>query len=132
MNLHREVFMSEQGEQLRAAAAKLGVGSYRRHVFLCTGPSCCTPEAGLAAWEALKKELKQRDPGQACQRSKVGCVRICCHGPTAVVYPEGTWYHGLTADRVARLVQEHLVEGRPVAEWVFARNPLPNEQAGAG
>jgi (2Fe-2S) ferredoxin len=44
-----------------------------------------------------------------------------------VVYPEGTWYHGMTADRIPRLVREHLVEGRPIEEWIFARNPLPDE-----
>ena len=114
-------------DQLEAAAAKIGVGHYRRHVFLCTGPTCCTPEAGQAAWEALKKHVK--DAGlatgpDACQRTKVGCLRICCHGPTLVVYPEGTWYHGMTADRIGQLVREHLVNGRPVAEWVFATNPI--------
>ena len=119
----------EQKEQLRQAAAKLGLGGYRRHVFLCTGPSCCTPEEGMAAWEVLKKEIKEKGLGggeNVCYRTKVGCLRICCHGPTAVVYPEGTWYHGLTAERVPHLVQQHLVEGRPVEEWVFARNPLPS------
>jgi (2Fe-2S) ferredoxin len=114
-------------EQLRAAAAKLGIGQYRRHVFLCTGPSCCTPETGMAAWEELKKGIK--DAGlstgaNVCQRTKAGCLRICCHGPTLVVYPEGTWYHGMTADRIPRFVREHLVEGRPVRDWVFAQNPL--------
>ena len=52
--------MSDSSDQLRAAAEKLNVGGYVRHVFLCTGPSCCTPEAGLEAWELLKKELKER------------------------------------------------------------------------
>src|SRR5262245_44354017 len=116
-------------DQLRATAAKLGVGAYRRHVFLCTGPNCCTPEAGLAAWEALKQAHKEHGLAagpNACYRTKVGCLRICQHGPTAVVYPEGTWYHGLTADRIPQFVREHLVEGRPVAAWVFAGNPLPN------
>ena len=116
--------MSETSEELQAAARKLGIGSYRRHVFLCTGPSCCTPEEGMAAWEALKKAIKQHNLGGVCQRTKAGCLRICCHGPTMVVYPDGTWYGGMTADRIPRLVQEHLVEGRPVAEWVFAGNPL--------
>jgi (2Fe-2S) ferredoxin len=119
--------MADKIEQLQSVAAKLGVGSYRRHVLLCVGPNCCTPEEGLAAWEALKKEIKTHDLGageNACYRTKVGCLRICCHGPTAVVYPEGTWYHGLTADLIPRFVQEHLVEGRPVEEWVFANNPL--------
>jgi (2Fe-2S) ferredoxin len=82
----------------------------------------------MEAWEALKKELKDRNltsgPG-ASYRTKVGCLRICCHGPTMVVYPEGTWYQGMTPDRIPRFVQEHLIEGKPVEEWIFANNPLP-------
>ena len=50
-------------------------------------------------------------------------------GPILVVYPEGTWYMGMTADRIPRFVQEHLAEGRPVEEWIFARNALPNATA---
>jgi (2Fe-2S) ferredoxin len=123
--------MSQESEQLQSAAAKLGIGGYRRHVFLCTGPNCCTPDEGLAAWEALKKEVKEQGLGggpNACYRTKVGCLRICCHGPTMVVYPEGAWYHGMTAERIPRLVRQHLVEGTPVAEWVFANNPLPHDE----
>src|SRR4051794_9478271 len=111
-------------EQLQAAAAKIGIGHYERHVFLCTGPSCCTPETGLAAWEVLKQQLKEKGLTASCQRTKVGCLRICCQGPTLVVYPEGTWYHGMTADQIPRFVQEHLVEGKPIAERIFAQNPL--------
>jgi (2Fe-2S) ferredoxin len=119
--------MSDKAHELQLAAEKHGVGDYERHVFLCTGPTCCTPEAGMAAWEVLKAQIKERDLGKgenACYRTKVGCLRICCHGPTMLVYPEGTWYAGMTADRIPRFVQEHLVEGQPVEEWVFARNPL--------
>src|SRR5215211_3094792 len=116
---------------LPEVAAKLGIGAYHRHVFLCTGDKCCPAEVGEAAWEALKKELKDRNLSlatgpNACYRTKVNCLRVCQDGPVAVVYPEGTWYAGLTAERVPRFVQEHLVEGKPIEEWVFARNPLPN------
>jgi (2Fe-2S) ferredoxin len=117
----------DREEQLQETAAKLGIGGYHRHVFLCTGPSCCAPEEGQAAWETLKREVKEQQlhtGPNACYRTKVGCLRICCHGPTMVVYPEGTWYHGMTADRIPRLVREHLVEGKPIEEWIFARNPL--------
>jgi (2Fe-2S) ferredoxin len=41
-----------------------------------------------------------------------------------VVYPEGTWYHGMVADRIPRFVRDHLVEDRPVEDWIFARNSL--------
>ena len=122
--------MAEHDDALAAAVAKLGIGQYRRHVFLCTGPTCCTPAAGQAAWDVLKQQVK--DAGlsagpNACFRTKVGCLRVCGDGPLLVVYPEGTWYRGMTADRVPRFVQEHLAEGRPVEAWIFARNALPHD-----
>lgn len=122
--------MSEK-EELQQTADKLGIGSYTRHVFLCTGPSCCSEEVGMAAWDALKKTMKEAGlvaPAGNCYRTKVGCLRICTAGPTMVVYPEGTWYHGMSADRIPRFVQEHLVENKPVEEWIFARNPLHQEE----
>lgn len=121
----------EPAANLSAIADKLLIGQFRRHVFLCIGDSCCTAAVGQESWEALKKELKNRNLSlatgpAACYRTKVGCLRICTGGPILVVYPEGTWYGGMTADRIPRFVQEHLVDGQPIAEWVFARNPLPN------
>jgi (2Fe-2S) ferredoxin len=122
--------VSAEKTELAVIAGKFRIGSYHRHVFLCVGGECSPPEVGEAAWQALKKELADRGltPGTgatACYRTKVGCLRICASGPIALVYPEGTYYHGLTADRVPEFVQKHLVEGKPIEEWIFARNPLP-------
>ena len=124
--------MSKFGtENLGEIAEKLGIGHYHRHVFLCIGPDCCTPETGDAAWQALKQELKDRNLSlsvgpNACYRTKVQCLRVCTQGPILVVYPEGTWYHGMTPDRIPRFVQKHIIEGRPIREWIFAENPLAN------
>jgi (2Fe-2S) ferredoxin len=118
----------EKEAQLASIAAKLGVGRYKRHILLCTGPNCCTAEEGQAAWEALKKELRERgllEGDNACYRTRVGCLRICCHGPQALVYPEGTWYHNLSVDRIPQFVQQHLIEGKPLEDLVYAENPLP-------
>ena len=119
--------MSDINDDLHKTAEKLGIGGFKRHVLLCTGPNCCTPEDGMKAWEALKHEIKDKNLAtgeRACYRTKVGCLRICVHGPTMVVYPEGTWYAGMTAERIPRFVLEHLVDGKPIEEWIFARNPL--------
>jgi (2Fe-2S) ferredoxin len=124
--------MADIDEQLKTVAGKLQIGTYKRHVLLCTGPNCCTPEDGLKAWEVLKQQIKEHNLGsgeKACYRTKVGCLRICCHGPTMLVYPEGTWYHGMTAERIPQFVKQHLLGGQPVEEWVFARNPLEDSTA---
>jgi (2Fe-2S) ferredoxin len=118
---------------LSEVAAKLRIGEYHRHVFLCTGPNCCETEVGLSAWDELKKQLKDRNLSlsagpNACYRTKVNCLRVCQGGPIAVVYPEGDWYAGLTAERIPLFVQEHLVEGNRMEEWVFANNRLPNDE----
>lgn len=125
--------MSDQRRELQQAARKFGIGEYERHVLLCTGPTCCSEAEGMRSWEVLKEQIKkhQLSSGEnACFRTKVGCLRVCCHGPTVLVYPEGTWYSGMTADRIERLVREHLVEGNPIEEWIFARNPLGAEEKG--
>jgi (2Fe-2S) ferredoxin len=31
----------------------------------------------------------------------------------------------MTEDRIERFVEEQIVQGRPIEEWIFARNPLP-------
>ena len=125
--------MSDEQEKLETVAAKLGIGAYHRHVFLCTGPKCCTPEEGTASWEKLKQTLK--DEGlpsgpNACYRTKVGCLRLCQDGPTMVVYPEGTWYRDMAAEKIPEFVRSHLRQGKPIPEWIFARNPLGTNAVG--
>ena len=93
---------------------------FRYHVFVCDqqkpeGAPSCGARGGLAVIEALRREVAARGLESQVQVTACGSLGLCESGPNAVVYPEGTWYCGLTPADAPELVEEHFRHGRPLA-----------------
>ena len=116
-------------ESLQKIVTTIGIPAAKRHIFLCaeqTKPKCCDYERGVAAWDFLKKRLKELGLSEqgGVLRGKANCLRICLGGPIAVVYPEGAWYRECDPPVLDRIIEEHLIGGRIVEEYLITRRPL--------
>lgn len=104
------------------------------HLLLCATPAkglCCPdPAVGETSWAALKRLVREwglEDPARPegiVLRTKADCLRICAEGPVLLIWPEGIVYGGVNAERIERILREHVIGGRPIEPWVIKRMPF--------
>jgi (2Fe-2S) ferredoxin len=94
---------------------------FRHHVFVCENRrpaddprGSCGSKGSEEIRGALKDELARRGLKGTVRANAAGCLDACADGPSIVVYPEGVWYGHVSPADVPEIVEEHLVNGRPV------------------
>lgn len=95
----------------REVAERLRLAERSHHVLLCT---LC--EGGEDAVVALRRRVKAAGLATKVHVSEAHCLGVCEDGPTCIVYPDGTWYHGMDEATTRRLVDEHLVADRVLGD----------------
>ncbi|GGA79255.1 hypothetical protein GCM10011385_36810 [Nitratireductor aestuarii] len=100
----------------------------KRRVLVCEGGACNAAGAD-ALWGHLRNlqvDRKLRVTGDGTMTAKATCLGPCNLAPVFQVFPEGTYYGGVTEEAIDRIVEEHLLGGHIVQE--FAYEPTGRKQ----
>ena len=103
---------------------------FDKHIFICTNqragkpgekPSCGETH-GLEIVESFKKKLKDKKLPIKVRAQRAGCLDVCLYGQTIVVYPEGVFYVGVEQKDVDEIIEEHIINNRPVQRLILDKN----------
>jgi len=106
------------------------MGQYRHHVFVCTSGKTCPLARSAQVHATLKREVVAAGIRDAVRVNHSGCMNQCGHGPMVVVYPDDIWYAGVDEAGARRIVAEHLIGGRVVADYLYVAPPGDNKMPG--
>lgn len=93
---------------------------HRKHIFVCANVRPATaakPSCGPTGSADLRKKLKKRVKQYGLNDIRVsesGCLGPCEWGPNIVVYPDNVWYNHVTEDDFDEIIEQHLINGKPV------------------
>ena len=107
---------------------------FEHHIFICTNerdetaarPSCL-PQGSKKLKSTFKDAIKDAGLKLQVRANESGCLDQCEHGPVVVIYPEAVWYGNVHPRDVEQIVQEHLVEGRPVKRLRLTESCINSE-----
>jgi (2Fe-2S) ferredoxin len=109
-------------EETKTVAVKPKIAYYKRHLLVCTGSRCTQNGEAQALFDSLGEKFKAaglHEGDLRIKRSRVSCFAACKGGPVMCVQPDGTWYYNVTPENMDRIIAEHLVGEKPVADLVF-------------
>lgn len=92
---------------------------FKKHVFVCFSGKTCVQDGGVELFHALREEIFERGLKSEIRINKAGCFDQCGNGPMIVVYPEATWYAHVKPEDASEIVEEHLVNNRPVERLFY-------------
>ena len=108
-----------------ATAEQKRLAGYKAMLMVCTGTGCVSAKA-FSLLDNLKEEISKRDLDKDFLVVGTGCNGFCGQGPILVVQPQGVFYQRLKKTDMARIVEEHLIGGKPV-EDLMHRDLSSNE-----
>jgi (2Fe-2S) ferredoxin len=81
-------------------------------------PSCVNPQT-QDLFQHLAQTLMQKGIIATVQPVRTACLNRCNAGPVMLVEPGHFMYVGLTKEKIDRIIDEHIMGGTPVDEYII-------------
>jgi NADH:ubiquinone oxidoreductase subunit F (NADH-binding)/(2Fe-2S) ferredoxin len=92
--------------------------TYKYRINVCCG-SVCSNRGALNVLKELETVAKDTGVEKFCKISQAGCIGICSSGPLILIEPGDYIYEKVTVEKVKYIVNEHILNGRPVKELLY-------------
>lgn len=92
---------------------------FKKHVFICVSGKTCPGQGAEDVLSEFRKEISERGLKKEIRINKAGCFDQCGNGPLVVVYPDTVWYAFVQPQDVKEIVEEHLLNERPVTRLIY-------------
>ena len=87
------------------------MATFEHHLFVCENErpaghprGCCASKDGTAVRARMKELIRERGLKGVIRANGAGCLDQCARGVSVVVYPQETWYGGVTVDDVPEIL----------------------------
>ena len=102
---------------------KVSIREGSNDIRIVVGMATCGIAAGARpVLNAFVEEVAKQGLTETVTVSQTGCIGICQYEPVVEVYKSGeeksTYVH-MSADKVAKIIEQHIKGGKPVSEYLL-------------
>ena len=105
------------------------MSKFDKHIFICTNQrppdsprKSCGESHGMEIVDVLRKKLNEKKLPIKVRAQRAGCLDVCDYGQTVVVYPEGVFYVGVELKDLDEIIDEHIINNRPVKRLILDKS----------
>lgn len=97
-----------------------------RSVMVCGGTGCTSSDSNQIIAK-LNQEIAGHGIQQQVEVVRTGCFGLCELGPVVIVYPEGIFYSRVEVQDIPKLVETHLLQGKPYEKKIYEKTKQDGE-----
>ncbi|WP_083609568.1 NADH-quinone oxidoreductase subunit NuoF [Paenibacillus sp. P3E] len=97
-----------------------------RSVMVCGGTGCTSSDSNQIIAK-LNQEIAGHGIQEQVEVVRTGCFGLCELGPVVIVYPEGIFYSRVEVQDIPKLVEAHLLHGKPYEKKIYEKTKQDGE-----